>query len=170
MGQLGQRKETIMQSAINDNSGDSIEAKIPLQEGTVRFHIPRQGLSDSSIAILNEWVDLLLKINKGTNIPIVHNRSVADLVASLSDDNEFISRFKQEVADRSISKDLFAMRCAEGLTQEKMAERLQCSRSKISKLEVSKNDSLRLADLIAYADALGFEFNVIFIRKSDSWP
>lgn len=81
--------------------------------------------------------------------------SVSDMVKSVSDDAQFAEAFDARVSGRQLIKQLFALRCAKGMSQGDIAERMKCSQSRISKLESSNDGDLRLEDLEQYTSALG---------------
>lgn len=89
-------------------------------------------------------------------------KSVSEMARHITDDKEFHKQLDSEIKSRSISKVLFLMRCNANVTQEQMAKRLGYTQSKISKIEHSSNDNLKMHDLIAYAKALGLELNIGF--------
>lgn len=90
--------------------------------------------------------------------------SVPEMVKHLSDDKDFSEAFEQEVSEKALAKTLFAMRCAEGLTQSEMASRLDCSQSRVSKLENANTDGIKVSDLIAYAQALSLNMSLNFYK------
>ena len=92
-------------------------------------------------------------------------KSVSDLVESLTDDVEFKEELEQETNTQSMAKTLFAMRCAQGITQAEMAKRVGCTQGRLSKLEHSDNDSIKLGDLTAYAEALALNVSISFHKE-----
>jgi len=88
--------------------------------------------------------------------------SVLDLVKDISDNKEFHSELKDEIESKSLAKALFVMRCSKGITQEQMAKRLDCSQGKISKLENSTLDGIKVSDLVAYTKAMKLQMMICF--------
>lgn len=88
--------------------------------------------------------------------------SVLDLVKDISDNKEFHSELKDEIESKSLAKVLFAIRCSKGITQEKMAKSLNCSQGKISKLENSTIEGIRVSDLVAYTKAMKLQLTICF--------
>jgi transcriptional regulator with XRE-family HTH domain len=86
--------------------------------------------------------------------------SISELVHETAPDSEFGVAFDQRTARRKVIKGLLAMRAARGLSQQDIAEKLECTQSRISKLENSCDDDMRLGDLRAYAQAIGCELVV----------
>lgn len=91
--------------------------------------------------------------------------SVADMVDSLTDDTQFKAELEQELNNKSMAKTLFAMRCRRGITQSEMAEKIGCTQSRLSKLENTDNESIKVGDLIDYANVLGLNISINFHEK-----
>jgi transcriptional regulator with XRE-family HTH domain len=81
-------------------------------------------------------------------------------------DKDFIRDFNKHINDRQIIKFLMAMRAASGKSQSDIAQTANCSQSRISKLEKSIDDDLRLGDLHCYANALKFNLELFFIPQT----
>ncbi len=47
-------------------------------------------------------------------------KSVSEVVKHLTDDQEFQREFDRQVADKTVSKILFALRCSAGMTQSEI--------------------------------------------------
>ena len=88
--------------------------------------------------------------------------SVLELVKDISDDKSFQKEFEKEVADKSLSKTLFTMRCQKGITQTRMAELLGCTQGRLSKLENASVNSIKVSDLLAYSKVLELDMTVQF--------
>ena len=67
-----------------------------------------------------------------------------------------------------VSRALSDLRCSHKLTQEELAERAGCTQSKISRIENSSNDRLKLDDLTMYARAFNMQVSIDFTRESSS--
>ena len=89
-------------------------------------------------------------------------KSVSDVVKNLSDDKGFHEDFKNQAFDKMLSKTLFAMRCSKGVTQAEMAEKMDCTQSRVSKLEHSGLDTIKVSDLVSYAGALDLKMSIAF--------
>ena len=96
--------------------------------------------------------------------PIQHN-SVSDMVADLSENPAFAEEFARRVAKRQLIKVLTTLRARADLSQQELAEKLDCTQSKVSKLESSDDADLRLGDLVSYTEAVGYEMRVSFVPK-----
>lgn len=95
-------------------------------------------------------------------------KSVSDVVENLTDDKKFHEEFDKLVTDKLLSKTLFTMRCSKGVTQKEMAEKLKCTQSRVSKLEHSGLDAIKVSDLVSYADALGLNTSIAFHENMNS--
>jgi transcriptional regulator with XRE-family HTH domain len=95
-------------------------------------------------------------------------KSVSEVVKNLTDDKKFHEDFKNQVFDKMLSKTLFAMRCSKGITQAEMAEKLNCTQSRVSKLEHSGLDAIKVSDLVSYAQALGLKMSIAFHEEMTS--
>jgi transcriptional regulator with XRE-family HTH domain len=84
--------------------------------------------------------------------------NVRELVQEVSPDDEFRAAFDNRVASRKLVKYLLAMRAVSGMSQQDIARKLQCTQSRVSKLEGFSDDDLRLGDMRNYADAVGLTF------------
>jgi transcriptional regulator with XRE-family HTH domain len=91
--------------------------------------------------------------------------SVSEVVKNLTDDKKFQDDFIRQIADKSLSKTLFVMRCSKGITQAEIASKLNCTQSRVSKLENSALDAIKVSDLVAYAQALGLNMAISFRNK-----
>ena len=63
-----------------------------------------------------------------------------------------------------MSRSLTALRCSHDVTQAELAERAGCTQSKISRIENSPNDRLKLEDLAMYARAFNMRVSFDFER------
>lgn len=88
--------------------------------------------------------------------------SVSEMVKNLVEDKEFQAEFERELANKKLAKTLFAMRCAQGITQSEIALRMNCTQGRISKLENSGIDGIRVGDLVLYAKALNLQTSIGF--------
>ena len=84
-------------------------------------------------------------------------KSVSDMVRDIAPDQEFRGAFEDCIAKRRVIKELMARRAVSGLSQGEVGDRMGCSQSRVSKLEKSLDDDVRVGELRAYADAVGCE-------------
>lgn len=89
-------------------------------------------------------------------------QSVSELVGHLTNDKKLQAEFEREVADKNLAKTLFSMRCSKGLTQADMAKRIDCTQSRVSKLEDTPAADIRVGDLMSYAKALDLNLSIGF--------
>jgi transcriptional regulator with XRE-family HTH domain len=84
--------------------------------------------------------------------------SVAELVRDMAPDAETRDAAEKRIAGRKLVKHLMARRAVKGLSQQEVAQKLDCTQSRISKLETSRDDDIRIGDISNYAKAVDCEF------------
>src|SRR5271157_2696196 len=87
--------------------------------------------------------------------------SVTELVRETAQDKQFAESLEARIKGRQIVKDLAIRRALRGLSQKDIAAKLSCSQGRVSKLEASPDVELRMGDLAAYANALGFRLHIV---------
>jgi len=87
-------------------------------------------------------------------------RDVAEMVRNVVDEPGFADEFDKRVALRQIVRSLMALRAAAGRSQQDIAAEMKCTQSRISKLEASTDNDLRLGDLTGYSGSLGFTVEI----------
>ena len=92
-------------------------------------------------------------------------KSVVEMTRDLSDDSSFADEVERTIAARRLVKTLLVLRACKGLSQKDIADKLGSTQSRISKLEASTDDALRIGDLRAYADALGLKVKIDLVKK-----
>ncbi|MBY0522971.1 MAG: helix-turn-helix domain-containing protein [Gemmataceae bacterium] len=60
---------------------------------------------------------------------------------------------------------LMALRTARSLSQKDIADKLECSQGRISKLENNADGDLRIGDLQRYVSALGLESSIVLAKQ-----
>lgn len=93
---------------------------------------------------------------------------VSDLERDSVTDGMFYDELEVCPADDSVSRALSTLRCSRKLTQEELADRAGCTQSKISRIENSGNDRLKLDDLAMYARAFNMQVSIDFAPESSS--
>jgi transcriptional regulator with XRE-family HTH domain len=83
--------------------------------------------------------------------------SVSDLVRDMAPDSSFQMEFEEHRSARMLVKQMVAMRAIKGLSQHDIAEKLACTQSRVSKLENSLDNDMRLGDFRGYAEAIDCE-------------
>lgn len=86
--------------------------------------------------------------------------NVKDLVNATARDAEFKRNFEEEFDATKLVRMLSSARAARGITQSELARKLGCGQPRISKIENSRDASLRVRDIVDYAKAL--EINIAF--------
>jgi DNA-binding transcriptional regulator YiaG len=107
----------------------------------------------------------LYKTTKTTEGDIIMDKqysSVADMLNAVSDDKKFNETVKKDIQTRQLAKALFAMRCKVGLTQQELADRLNYSQGKVSKIEHSLDTDICIGDIVRYTSALNMEITPAF--------
>ncbi len=94
------------------------------------------------------------------------HRSVTEMVTDLSDDEAFAAGVEAELNGRALIRQLTAIRCTQGLSQQDMARELGCTQSRVSKMEAGPDADLKFGDIQAYARALGLAVGVD-LRRAD---
>lgn len=93
---------------------------------------------------------------------------VLDLKRETLTDGTFHDELEGCPADDSVPRALSTLRCSRKLTQEELANRAGCTQSKISRIENSGNDRLKLDDLTMYARAFNMRVSIDFAPESSS--
>lgn len=91
--------------------------------------------------------------------------TVSEMVRDLAKDSQFAKDTESRIARRAIIKKLIAMRAAKGLSQSDIAARMECTQSRISKLESGEDSELRIGDLYGYLSAFDLEMSVLVSRR-----
>lgn len=93
--------------------------------------------------------------------------SVSEMVHDISDPAS-ARAFDRHQTERRIIRQLTIQRVVKGLSQRDLAALLQCTQSRISKLESSTDAELSIDELRTYATAVGMELAVSLIAPSSS--
>jgi transcriptional regulator with XRE-family HTH domain len=87
------------------------------------------------------------------------------MVHDVSDDSTFADDMDRRLMQREIVKHLVALRSMKELSQGDIAKHLNCTQSRISKLESGTDDELSIGDLARYLDALGLSMRLVVTKK-----
>ena len=98
----------------------------------------------------------------------IRESSVSEMVSGAAQVETLDNRVEGRAGDHNVSRALSDLRCSQKLTQEELAERAGCTQSKISRIENSSNDRLKLDDLTMYARAFNMQVSIDFTRESSS--
>jgi transcriptional regulator with XRE-family HTH domain len=89
--------------------------------------------------------------------------NVVDLVRdSVSDDPNLADELSDQISKRQLVRRLANLRNIKGISQDEIAEHLDCRQPRISKLENGLDSDVSMADLQAYAKALDCELGIVF--------
>ena len=80
--------------------------------------------------------------------------SVGDAAAFLTEDDAVKKEVEEEVENSRIVNNLLQLRVSKGMTQRKLAERMGCDPSKISRMEAGNDLQLKMGDVLQYLSAL----------------
>jgi transcriptional regulator with XRE-family HTH domain len=93
-------------------------------------------------------------------------KSVSEMVRVISDSSEFSDSVEDQIKSQQLVKMLFALRSKFGVSQDAIAEKMQCSQSKISKLENSFDREITMGELEDYLDALGLDVKITITHSN----
>lgn len=86
----------------------------------------------------------------------------ASLAALLAGDPAVEAKVQREIQFSTVVSHLLSLRVAKGLTQEQVAQAMDCDASKISRLEAGTDEGLKWMDMVRYADAVGADTRLTF--------
>ena len=95
-------------------------------------------------------------------------KSVLDMVQGLSADPTTTTAFQQKVQSRMVISRLIALRIKQGVGQDAIAQAMNCTQSRVSKLENGLDSALTLQDLDAYMRVLKLEVSLFIRSEGDS--
>jgi len=87
-------------------------------------------------------------------------KSVEEMAAATIPSQEFNKELSRQLRARSVANHLVALRGSRGLSQQDIAKRMECSQSRISKLEQTDDEDLRLGDVARYLNAVDFSLQI----------
>lgn len=96
------------------------------------------------------------------------HKNVSDLVNASSDNKDFNDKLHSEISGKQMGKILFALRCHRGFSQSEMASLMECSQSRVSKIEHNYDANITLGDLTEFTQALGLSLTVSFHDNSNA--
>lgn len=86
----------------------------------------------------------------------------------LSEDPQLNDELDKFIHDRQVVKCLAATRCANGLSQKDIADKLGCSQSYVSKLESGLDCDLKIGEIEKYLDVLGIDSILLLKPKNQT--
>jgi transcriptional regulator with XRE-family HTH domain len=92
-------------------------------------------------------------------------KNIEEMVKGLSEDGKFKDDVLREIRSKGLSKYLFSLRCESNLTQEQLAEKINCTQSKISKIENSYDNDITVKDLLDYGRTLNLQLQIGYRRR-----
>ena len=92
--------------------------------------------------------------------------TVSEMAKDMSSDSAFANALSKEIENKKMAKFLFSQRCKHNLTQKQMAEKIECSQGRISKIENSYDRELSIGDLLDYAKALNLQLEMGYRHHS----
>lgn len=95
----------------------------------------------------------------------VQYNSVQEMIRNISDDETFNQELEERITKRRLVKALHAMRTAKGVSQAAIADELECSQSRVSKIENGEDSELRVSELEAYARAMDRDLHIGFSNR-----
>ncbi len=91
-----------------------------------------------------------------------------DLLNDLTDDRSLVDELTEQVRRRRLMKHLIAHRVGSNLSQDDVAKHMGCTQSRISKLEATDDEDLRLGDIEQYLDTLGLSLTMMITKKQSN--
>jgi len=95
-------------------------------------------------------------------------KSVSELVHAASQDRAFADAVDKRIKERQVIKLLISLRALADKSQSDVAAAMNCTQSRISKLENGRDGDLRLEDFHAYLTALGYDMKIVIGEHEQS--
>lgn len=89
-------------------------------------------------------------------------KTAADAFPALAGDESIKERIQEGVGKSRLVDGLVRMRLQKGVSQKKLAERMKCTPSKISRLESGTDDNLKFGEARDYVSSLNIGMSVLF--------
>ena len=93
-------------------------------------------------------------------------KDVAKAAAALAGNPKAEQEVRAEITRSTMVSSLLSLRVEKGMTQEQVAESMQCDSSKISRLEAGNDLNLKWLDIIGYLKALNMNMTIMFSDPS----
>ncbi len=94
--------------------------------------------------------------------------SVSKMLHETSEDADLVTEVERRISERQLVKHLIAHRVKNDMSQQDVAQSFGCTQSRISKLESSSDDDVRLGDLEAYAQAIGLQLRLVLAPRNQT--
>ena len=88
--------------------------------------------------------------------------STAQLAAELTGSLEIQTKVEEEIKNSKLVSTLISFRSQKGITQKEIAEAMNCTASKVSKLESGNDLNLKWGDIVSYLAALNIKTSILF--------
>ena len=96
-----------------------------------------------------------------------HNKMTASsAIAELCDDDSIVRDVRNKMSQTKFVTMLMEARARKGMTQTDIAKKIGISVSKVSRIESSNDDDLRIGDAKDYLNALNLEASIAFLDKA----
>jgi len=93
-------------------------------------------------------------------------KNVKEMIRNMATEQRLKMSISKEMASTQLSKFLITLRCKNNLTQKQIAKKIGCTQSRISKIETSQDEDIRIKDLIDYAKALNLKLEIGYRHSS----
>lgn len=94
------------------------------------------------------------------------HKSVIDMIANSGLNSGQVKSAVNTVVSRALSRVLTVLRNENGLTQSAVAKNAGVTQSKISKLEVTPDDEIKIGDLKKYCQSIGVSVNISLMKNN----
>lgn len=93
-------------------------------------------------------------------------KTAVDFLRDAAGDSETARKLEEQLDRSVLTRKLSAMRAARKVSQKQIADLLGVNQSAVSKIEHDDDDSVTVAHIKAYAQALGFHVEIQFVPRS----
>ncbi|MEK7855544.1 MAG: helix-turn-helix domain-containing protein, partial [Acidobacteriota bacterium] len=94
--------------------------------------------------------------------------NVSEMVHAVADNATFADALDKQLAERQVIKLLISLRALADKSQSDLAKAMDCTQSRISKLENGRDGDLRLEDFHAYLTALGYDMKIVIAKQEQT--
>jgi predicted XRE-type DNA-binding protein len=91
--------------------------------------------------------------------------SVSEMIRDVTGEEEAAKLIERDIAQRALVKQLIVLRSVKGMTQAEVAKKMNCTQSRVSKLEGGTDDDLKLADLRDYLHAIDHDIMLVVTTR-----
>jgi transcriptional regulator with XRE-family HTH domain len=111
---------------------------------------------------MNENVKPISLVKKG------RFKNTAEMIRGLATDEKQADLSIHEMNQRCVIDFLMALRSSRGFSQTDLAAKMECTQSRISKLENGKDDDLRIGEFRDYVRALGMDLSFLLTKNGEN--